>query len=81
MYAFEPDTLRILRTVMDDVVAAIRPENLDQEQRLLIARRLLTLAAGGERHPGRLKEEVLMQGTATRAAIAEKHRTTVLHEG
>lgn len=65
MYHFEPETLRVLQTVMDDIVTCLPREDCSQDRKILIAQRLLASAAGGERDPTRLKVQALGQRPPT----------------
>lgn len=68
MYHFEPETLRVLQSVMDDIVTCLPREDCTQDRRILIAQRLLASAAGGERDLARLKLLALGQRSPTPTA-------------
>jgi hypothetical protein len=53
--AFDPETIDLLRSVLDEAWESLRPEEQAQASRSLIAERILELAATGERDPVRLR--------------------------
>ena len=53
--AFDPETIKFLRTVLDETWECLRPDEQARATKSLLAERILTLAAGGERDPIRLR--------------------------
>ena len=53
--AFDPETISLMRSVLDEVWGSLRPEEQAQASRSLFAQRILKLAATGERDPIRLR--------------------------
>jgi hypothetical protein len=65
--AYDPETVELLRTVLDDAWAALQPHYKEQISKSQMAGHLLRHAAAGERHPGRLRFRAIadaVQGTA-----------------
>ena len=50
----DPDTIGMLRRVLDDAWAALSPQQQTQANKSVMAQKLLKLAADGERDPTRL---------------------------
>jgi hypothetical protein len=59
--SFDHETIMILRTVLDEVWAALLPEQPDYLRKSVVAERILKLAARGERDPDRLRTAALME--------------------
>ncbi len=53
--AYDPETVQLLRTVLDEAWNALQPHYRDQISKLRMAEFVLRQAAGGERHPNRLR--------------------------
>ena len=76
--AFDPETIAILRAAFDDACASLPSEQHTQSKRSTLARRILTLAAEGERDPVRLRTFALMEiapptmGSKTEASQARR---------
>jgi hypothetical protein len=69
--AFDPEMLRLLQGVLDDVAASLPPEEMTHERKSLLASQILTLAASGETDPVRLRATILQKavdGYSTGAA-------------
>jgi hypothetical protein len=56
---YTPETVKLLRDALDDVWAALRPDERARASKTMLATRLLELAAEGERDPARLRSEAL----------------------
>jgi hypothetical protein len=54
-----PDTMKLLRDVLDDAWAALRPDERARASRSMLAARLVEVAAAGERNPARLLSAAL----------------------
>lgn len=59
--SFDPETIELLRGVLDDVWASLRPIEQAHSSKSLLAERILKLAATGERDPHRLRARALME--------------------
>ena len=57
MAAFSPETIELLRSVLDDAWESLRPEERACTSKTAIAARILEMAAAGERDPVRLRAE------------------------
>ena len=55
--AFSPETIELLRSVLDDAWESMRPEERACTSKTAIAARILDMAAAGERDPIRLRAE------------------------
>lgn len=55
--AFDPETISLLRTLLDEVWAVLRPEQQALINKDTIAKAILYLAAQGERDPIRLRAD------------------------
>ena len=53
--AFDPETIELMRSVLDAVWASLQPEQQASIRRTLLAERILRAAARGERDPARLR--------------------------
>ena len=60
---FDPDTITLLRTVLDEAWDALPPTRQARTSRTAIAQRLLALAADGERDPQRLRAAAMTPAT------------------
>jgi len=59
--AFDPETIELLRCVLDEAWASLRPAEQAHSSRSLLAQRILKLAATGERDPYRLRARALTE--------------------
>ncbi len=57
---FDLDTVLLLREILDDAWACLRPEQRATTSRTLLAEGILKSAAAGERNPERLLDAALM---------------------
>lgn len=57
--AFDPETLELLRGVLDEAWGSLPPARQAQSSKSLLAQRILKLAATGERDPLRLRARAL----------------------
>ena len=57
--AFSPETIELLRSVLDDAWESMRPEERACTSKTAIAARILDMAAAGERDPIRLRAEAV----------------------
>ena len=57
--AFSPETIALLRSILDDAWESLRPEERSCTNKTAIAVRILDMAAAGERDPIRLREEAV----------------------
>ena len=62
MAAFDPETVSLLGSVLDQAIAALQPDGRSQERKTLLASKLLSAASSGERDPVRLREAALAIG-------------------
>ena len=53
--AYDPETVQLLRTVLDEAWDALQPYYRDQISKSRMAECVLRQAASGERHPRRLR--------------------------
>ena len=53
--AYDPETVQLLRTVLDEAWDALQPHHRDQISKSRMAEFVLRQAASGERHPSRLR--------------------------
>jgi hypothetical protein len=60
MTAYSPETVKLLRSVLDDAWASMRPDEKVRSSKTLVAVRILEAAAAGERNPNRLLEQALV---------------------
>jgi hypothetical protein len=60
MTAYSPETVRFLRSVLDDAWASMGPDEKAKSSKTLVAVRILKAAAAGERNPSRLLELALV---------------------
>jgi hypothetical protein len=59
--AFDPETIELLRNILEETWGSLRPEEQAQSSRSLIAERILKMAATGERDPIRLRTRALTE--------------------
>ncbi len=67
--AFDPETLDLLRSVLDEAWESLRPEQQAQRSKSLLAASILKLAATGERDPIRLRTRAVTEVTASEPTI------------
>ena len=60
MTAYSPETVKFLRSVLDDAWASMGPDEKASSSKTLVAVRILEAAAAGERNPNRLLEQALI---------------------
>lgn len=60
MAAYSPETVKLLRSVLDDAWASMGPDEKARSSKTLVAVRILKAAAAGERDPSRLLEQALV---------------------
>ena len=60
MTAYSPETVKLLRCVLDDAWASMGPDEKARSSKTLVAVRILEAAAAGERNPKRLLEQALV---------------------
>ena len=60
MSVYSPETVKLLRSVLDDAWASMGPDEKARSSKTLVAVRILDAAAAGERNPGRLLELALV---------------------
>jgi hypothetical protein len=60
MTTYSSETVKLLRSVLDDAWASMGPDEKARSSKTLVAVRILKAAAGGERDPNRLLEQVLV---------------------
>jgi len=63
--AFDPETIELLRNILEEAWGSLRPEEQVQSSRSLIAERILKMAATGERDPMRLRTRALTEVVAS----------------
>jgi hypothetical protein len=57
---FDPEIIKIMRAVLDDAWAALRPHQQRELAKVHLAERILAAAANGERDPARLRARALI---------------------
>jgi hypothetical protein len=65
--AFDPETIDLLRSVLDEAWGSLRPEQQAQRSKSLLAAIILKLAATGERDPIRLRTLAVTEVSASEA--------------
>ena len=60
MTAYSPETVELLRSVLDHAWASVKPDEKAGSSKTLLAVRILEAAAAGERNPSRLLEQALV---------------------
>ena len=68
--AFDPETIDLLRSVLDEAWESLRPEQQAQQSKSLLAAIILKLAATGERDPIRLRTHAVTEVSASEATTA-----------
>jgi hypothetical protein len=63
--SYDPETITLLRTVLDAAWDALLPEHQARTSKAHLAQRMLKLAAQGERDPIRLRTRALMKSFHT----------------
>jgi hypothetical protein len=63
--AFDPETIELLRNILEEAWGSLWPEEQVQSSRSLIAERILKMAATGERDPMRLRTRALTEVVAS----------------
>ena len=58
--SFDPETVALLRAVLDQAWTALLPHQREETSRTLLAERILKAAAKGERDPVRLRASALI---------------------
>ena len=56
---YGPETVELLRSVLEDAWTSLRPEQQREVSKTLLAERLMRAAARGERDPARLRVRTL----------------------
>jgi hypothetical protein len=59
--AFDPETIQLLRGVLDEAWASLRPDEQSRSTKSHLAERILKCAARGERDPARLRVYALTE--------------------
>jgi len=57
--AHTPETLQLLRDALEDTWAALPPRERKRTSKMILAMRLVEMAAAGERDPARLRSAAL----------------------
>jgi hypothetical protein len=57
--SFDPETVTLLREILDNAWASLPPEQQATMQKTALAERMLKSVAQGERDPGRLRDAAL----------------------
>jgi hypothetical protein len=63
--AFDPETIDLLRSVLDEAWESLRPDQQAQQSKSLLAAIILKLAATGERDPIRLRTLAVTEVSAS----------------
>ena len=76
---YDPETVELLKSVLEDAWACLLPEQKNSVSKTLLAERLLRAAARGERDPERLRARALFTATpgylaARREYVAQNDR-------
>jgi hypothetical protein len=66
--AYDPETIQLLRTVLDEAWDALAPKHRKQISKSHVAQCVLRHAAAGERHPGRLRFRAIADAVREGAA-------------
>jgi hypothetical protein len=59
--SYDPETIALLRTVLDDAWANLLPSQQAATNKYALAQRILKLAAQGERNPIRLRTNAVIE--------------------
>jgi hypothetical protein len=62
--AFNPEEVRLLRSVFEDTLRALSLADRDDPVTLLVARKIVELAGRGERDPARLRQAAIQAFSA-----------------
>jgi hypothetical protein len=65
---FDPETIELLRSVLDDAWATLLPDQQANVSQTLLAERILRAATQGERDPARLRARALFSVAASKAS-------------
>jgi hypothetical protein len=65
------DTLRLLRSLLDETWSSLRPEEQARTSKTQIGARILELAASGERDPVRLRKKAMAEIAACHARLEQ----------
>jgi hypothetical protein len=65
------DTLRLLRSLLDETWSSLRPEEQARTSKTQIGARILELAASGERDPVRLRNQAMAEVAACHARLEQ----------
>ena len=57
--AFDPETIKTMQVALDQAWATLEPAQRTELKRVILAERILSAAAQGERHPGKLRDHAL----------------------
>jgi hypothetical protein len=68
--SYDPETITLLRTVLDAAWDALLPEHQARTSKAHLAQRMLKLAAQGERDPIRLRTRALIEIAPYRSGAA-----------
>jgi hypothetical protein len=60
--AFDSETVSLLGAVLEQAIGALPPDRRSQEQKTLLASKILSAASAGERDPVRLQAAALAVG-------------------
>jgi hypothetical protein len=66
--AYDPETVQLLRMVLDEAWDALQPHYRDQISKSRMAELVLQQAASGERHPSRLRFRAIAEAVQEIAA-------------
>jgi hypothetical protein len=66
--AYDPETVELLRAVLDQAWADLQPQHKVQISKSRMAQCILRHAAAGERHPGRLRFRAIADAVQEAAA-------------
>jgi hypothetical protein len=66
--AYDPETVKLLHAVLDEAWDALPPRHREQISKSHVAQCVLKHAAGGERHPGRLRFRAIADAVRELAA-------------
>ena len=66
--SFDPETIAVLRQVLEDSWASLRPDQQRATLKTELTQRILAAAANGERDPIRLRERALGNSVIARLA-------------
>jgi hypothetical protein len=75
--AYDPETVELLRTVLDQAWADLHPRHKEQISKSHMAGYVLRPAAAGERHPGRLRFRAIADAVQELASAESRQRRRV----